>query len=371
MPAATASGSDAKSNGAAKSRDHNQGNQDRSCTPEQKAEVLRVRRCQPTAFYEILNLESVKTTVTETEIKKAYRKISLLTHPDKNGHEHADEAFKMVSRAFGVLGDKEKRSKFDRFGGDPDSRFGGGAPQSSPFSGFAGRSQSSRAAGGGGGGSMWEEEISPEEMFNRFFGGGGLGGGFGPFGGGGLFGDGGNQFVFNMGGGPGIRVHQFGGARPRRRPRDPNAPADPPASLQTTLMGLLPLLFILVLPILSSLFSGGGSTATGPSMRFDTAVPPHTLHRHTKRMNVDYFINPTEVENYSASQFSKLDQRAEINFIQRLNVECQQEEIAKQDLVNEATGWFYQDAEKMQQARTMEMKSCRRLDSMGVGRSGY
>lgn len=189
--------------------------------------------------------------------------------------------------------------------------------------------------------------------------------------GGGLFGDGGQQFVFNMGGGPGIRVHQFGGARPRRRPRDPNAPPDPPASLQTTLMGLLPLLFILVLPILSSLFSGSGSTAPGPSMRFDTAVPPHTLHRHTKRMNVDYYINPAEVEHYSASQFSKLDQRAEINFIQRLNVECQQEEIAKQDLVNEATGWFYQDAEKMQQARTMEMKSCRRLDSMGVGRSGY
>lgn len=356
MPAATASGSDAKSNGAAKSRDHNQGNQDRSYTPEQKSEVIRIRRCQPTAFYDILNLESVKTTVTDTEIKKAYRKISLLTHPDKNGHEHADEAFKMVSRAFGILGDKEKRTKYDRYGGDPDSRFGGGAPQSSPFSGFAGRPASSRAAGGGGGGSMWEEEISPEEMFNRFFGGGG--GGFGPFGGkcgrfssieklsnsvtgGGLF-DGGQPFVFNMGGGPGIRVHQFGGGRPRRRPRDPNAPPEPPASLQTTLMGLLPLLFILILPILSSLFSGSSSTTTGPSMRFDSAVPPHTLHRHTKRMGVDYFINPVEVENYTPSQLSKLDQRAEVNYVQRLNVECQQEELARQDLVNQAQGWFYQ-----------------------------
>ena len=103
-----------------------------------------------------------------------------MTHPDKNGHEHADEAFKMVSRAFGVLGDAEKKAKFDKFGGDPDSRFGGGAPQQSPFSGFAGRQASSR---GGPAGGMWEEEISPEEMFNRFFGGGGMGGGFGPFGG--------------------------------------------------------------------------------------------------------------------------------------------------------------------------------------------
>ncbi|TVY52299.1 putative J domain-containing protein, partial [Lachnellula suecica] len=95
MPSATASGADAKSNGTAKNREHNQGNQDRKYTLEQKAAVLRVRRCQATAFYDILGIEDVKATVTDTEIKKAYRKQSLLTHPDKNGHEYADEAFKM------------------------------------------------------------------------------------------------------------------------------------------------------------------------------------------------------------------------------------------------------------------------------------
>lgn len=174
MPSATTSGADT-GNGGAKSRDHNQGNQDRSYTVEQKAAVLRVRRCQPTAFYDILGLETVKTSCTETEIKKAYRKLSLLTHPDKNGHEQADEAFKMVSRAFGILGDKDKKWKYDQTGGDPDSRFGGGAPQQSPFSGFS-RASASRGAGGGGGGGGFEQDISPEEMFNRFFGGGGLGG---------------------------------------------------------------------------------------------------------------------------------------------------------------------------------------------------
>lgn len=184
MPAATAFGADT-SKGTAKSREHNQGNQDRKYTLEQKTAVLRVRRCQPTAFYEILGLEEVRATVTESEIKKAYRKLSLLTHPDKNGHEHADEAFKMVSRAFGVLSDPDKKAKFDRFGGDPDSRFGSGPPPQNPFSGFAQRTPGARpaAGGGGGGGSMWEEEISPEEMFNRFFGGGGGMGGFGGFGG--------------------------------------------------------------------------------------------------------------------------------------------------------------------------------------------
>lgn len=82
MPSATASGSDAG------------GSQDRKYTPEQKAAVLRIRKCSGTAFYEILSLEK---TATDSEIKKAYRKLSLVTHPDKNGYEGADEAFKSMS----------------------------------------------------------------------------------------------------------------------------------------------------------------------------------------------------------------------------------------------------------------------------------
>jgi DnaJ family protein B protein 12 len=187
MSSAKASGADAGNGGAgARSREHNQGNQERKCTPEQKAAVLRIRRCKVTAFYEILDLEAVRSSCTDLDIKKAYRKQSLLTHPDKNGHENADEAFKMVSKAFSVLGDKEKREKFDRFGTDPESRFESARAQAGgPFGGFGG---GGRAPGGGqaraGGGGMFDDEISPEEMFARFFG-GGFGGPFGGGGGGG------------------------------------------------------------------------------------------------------------------------------------------------------------------------------------------
>ena len=91
---AKASGADPKPNGDAKHRAHHDGSSGRAYTVEQKTAVIRIKRCSPTAFYEILGLEEVKATVSEGEIKKAYRKLSLLTHPDKNGYEGADEAFK-------------------------------------------------------------------------------------------------------------------------------------------------------------------------------------------------------------------------------------------------------------------------------------
>lgn len=91
---ATASGSQATPD-KAKSRDHKQGNQERKYTLDQKTAVIRVRKCASTAFYEILSLEK---TASDGDIKKAYRKLSLLTHPDKNGYEGADEAFKSECR---------------------------------------------------------------------------------------------------------------------------------------------------------------------------------------------------------------------------------------------------------------------------------
>lgn len=92
----------------------------------------------------------------------------------------------VVSRAFQILSDSDKKARYDKFGGDPDSRFNPGASASSgasPFSGgFGGGFPRS-----GGGGPTFEEEISPEELFNRFFNGGfggmgPMGGGFSPFG---------------------------------------------------------------------------------------------------------------------------------------------------------------------------------------------
>ncbi|KAI9754259.1 MAG: ATP-dependent RNA helicase mtr4 [Chaenotheca gracillima] len=364
MPSATASGSDAKPNGDAKFNSHNQGRQDRAFTVEQKTAVLRVRKCSATAFYDILGLEESKKSATDSEIKKAYRKLSLLTHPDKNGYEGADEAFKLVSRAFQVLSDPEKKTKYDRFGGDPDNRFGSGsaAASASPFGGFGRTPGSSRQ------GPMWEDEISPEEMFNRFFN-GGMGGGFGPFGGGNMF-TSGPQFVFDLGGGPGVRIHQFGGGRPRRRPREANDPEAPPPSLRSTLSNLLPLLLLFILPLLSSLFSSESASA-GPSLRFDSPSPPQTHHRMTSNLKINYYVDPKEIVEWNNRKLNQLDQRAEVSYVGKLRGECEIEMDRRQRKIYEAQGWFFQDVDRMREARTMEMRSCRRLDELRVARTSY
>lgn len=178
-----------------------------------------------------------------------------------------------------------------------------------------------------------------------------------------------NGFVFNLNGGPGVRVHQFGGARPRRRPRDPNAPEEPAPTLQSILTGILPLLLIFVLPLLSSIFSDSESSSRGPTMIFDGPEPPRTMARNSRNYKVEYWVNPADVENFTPRNFQALDQNADIQYVQELRIHCAQEEEARTRVIQEAQGWFYQDVNKLHQARTMEMRNCKRLSELGQRRS--
>ena len=67
-------------------------------------------------YYETLG---VNRSASDSEIKKAYRKLAVKFHPDKNpGDKQAEEKFKEISAAFEILKDPEKRNQYDQFGHD-------------------------------------------------------------------------------------------------------------------------------------------------------------------------------------------------------------------------------------------------------------
>jgi DnaJ-class molecular chaperone len=119
----------------------------------------------------------VERTASDDAIKKAYRKLALKFHPDKNAAPTAEEAFKAITNAHDVLSDKEKRRIYDQVGhaqAEQTMNMGGGG--GNPFGGMRGFHAGGHPFGGHGG-----VEISPEDIFNMFFSGGVGPGGFRTF----------------------------------------------------------------------------------------------------------------------------------------------------------------------------------------------
>lgn len=88
-------------------------------------------------FYQILGVEK---GVSEEDMKKAYRKLAMQYHPDRNqGNAEAETKFKEISEAYEVLKDPQKRAAYDRYGSDAFRQGGGpgpGGPGAQDFSGF-------------------------------------------------------------------------------------------------------------------------------------------------------------------------------------------------------------------------------------------
>eukprot|EP00746_Dinoflagellata_sp_MGD_P160882 gnl/MRDRNA2_/MRDRNA2_87827_c0_seq1.p1 gnl/MRDRNA2_/MRDRNA2_87827_c0~~gnl/MRDRNA2_/MRDRNA2_87827_c0_seq1.p1 ORF type:complete len:354 (+),score=69.24 gnl/MRDRNA2_/MRDRNA2_87827_c0_seq1:96-1157(+) len=113
-------------------------------------------------YYEVLG---VPKTATDVEIQKAYKRLALKYHPDKNPNnkEEAEENFKKVSKAYDTLRDPEKRKVYDQFGHD-------GPPMGNPQEGNFGGMPGNFSRGTFNTSSMSREEA--DAIFRMFFGGG-------------------------------------------------------------------------------------------------------------------------------------------------------------------------------------------------------
>jgi len=120
------------------------------------------RRAEEPSYYDVLGVEK---SATEQEVKKAYRRLALKWHPDKNPNskDEADKKFKEISEAYDILSDKKKRDVYDRYGKDGVLGGGGHHHHHGHHDDFNFHDPSN-------GGNFHFHFRSPEDIFKEFFG---------------------------------------------------------------------------------------------------------------------------------------------------------------------------------------------------------
>ncbi|PSC74428.1 T-complex 1 subunit beta [Micractinium conductrix] len=322
MPAAGASTS-------SQQQRHEPPDEDHKATPEQRELVRRIRLT--TDYYEIL---SIQRGANDDEVKRAYRKLALKLHPDKNKARGADEAFKAVSKAFTCLSDAGKRRHYDAYGREETA---GNLGPAGGGGGFRGGGGGFRGGGGGGGFYAGGVEIDPEELFNMFFGGN-------PFMGGGMYRAAG-------GGPPFARQRQHAHAHARGGGAQPSA-----AAPWVQLVQLAPLLLLLLFTFMSGRSAPAYSLQRTREYRTQLATATYEVPfwvRDAAAVAKDYPLGSRERV--------RLEQQVESDYRGALQQQCYNERMLQQR---------YHYYGRREEARRMELKSCGELTRRFGGRTG-
>lgn len=262
-------------------------------TQEQVEAVKRIRKCKN--YYEILGLGK---DVSETELKKAYRKLALAFHPDKNKAPGASEAFKAIGNAYAVLSEPEKKRQYDLYGDEEVS--------------------SPRSRGGQRNGSFYEYEdpshgfqgdMTAEEIFNMFFGGGMPG-----------------SSVYVRRGG---RWHRQGGqAADQQAGHSHGTSHQGDTSGFSAIFQLMPILLLILVSMLSSLLVSDPLYNLEPTHKYN-------IQRKTTNMRISYYVKENFHSEFTGS-LRKLERQIEEEYIQHLRNACFREKAYKENLLWQA-----------------------------------
>ncbi|XP_023712623.1 dnaJ homolog subfamily B member 12 isoform X2 [Cryptotermes secundus] len=279
---------------------------DKEFNKEHLEAVKRIKSCKD--YYEILG---VSKEATDTDIKKAYKKLALQLHPDKNKCPGAAEAFKAIGNAAAILTDPEKRKQYDMYGSEEDRI------HQSQRSNHGGYREYSYTRG-------FEADITAEELFNMFF-----GGGFH------------NQNVYTRRGGRWQRAENHTQNREQ-------------ANGYTVFLQMLPILVLIVLSMMSSFFISDPIYSLHSSSKFP-------VQRKTLNLKVPYFVKENFHTEYQGS-LRRLEITVEEEYVTNLRHQCYREKNYRETMLWKARN--FADRDLFQRAQNIRMPSCDTLHEL-------
>ncbi|XP_076855769.1 dnaJ homolog subfamily B member 12b [Brachyhypopomus gauderio] len=275
-------------------------------TTEQVDAVRRIKQCKN--YYEILG---VQKDASDDDLKKAYRKLALKFHPDKNHAPGATEAFKAIGNAYAVLSNPEKKRLYDEYG---EVR----AP--------AGRHSHANED--------FQPDISPEDLFNMFF-----GGGF-----------------------PSSNVHMYSNGRMHFSQRRAERREQRGGGL-ALFVQLMPILILVIVSALSQML-----VAEPP---YSLTIRPsvgHTHKRLTETLRVPYYVSERFSQEHSGVSLRQVERSVEDEYISTLRNNCWREKQQKDGLLYRAR--YFGDTELYQRAQRMATPSCSKLSEVQASLHG-
>lgn len=289
-------------------------------TQEQIESVKKIRKCKN--YYEILG---VSKDVSEMELKKAYRRLALAFHPDKNKAPGAGEAFKAIGSAYAVLSNPEKKRQYDLYGDEeaaPRSRRGrqnGFYEYEDPSHGFQG-------------------DMTAEEIFNMFFGGGMPG-----------------SSVYVRRGGRWQRQGAGGGGYAQEgHSHHQHASHTQEQGGVSALFQLLPIIFLILMSLFSSLL------VSDPLYSFDQ-THKYSIQRKTTGLRISYYVKENFHQEFTGS-LRRLERQIEEEYISHLRNKCFHEKSYRENLLWQAR--YSGNENLLTKAQHYPMPACANLEKI-------
>uniref|UniRef100_A0A8C5L4D7 DnaJ homolog subfamily B member 14 n=1 Tax=Jaculus jaculus TaxID=51337 RepID=A0A8C5L4D7_JACJA len=280
-------------------------------TKDQVDGVLSINKCKN--YYEVLG---VTKDAGDEDLKKAYRKLALKFHPDKNHAPGATDAFKKIGNAYAVLSNPEKRKQYDLTGNEEQAC---NHPNNGRFNFHRG----------------CEADITPEDLFNIFF-----GGGF-----------------------PSGSVHSFSNGRASYSHQHQHRHSGHEREEErgdggfSVFIQLMPIIVLILVSLLSQLM-----VSNPPYSLYPRPGSGQTIKMQTENLGVVYYVNKDFKNEYKGMLLQKVEKSVEEDYVTNIRNNCWKERQQKTDMQYAAK--VYRDDRLRKKADALSMDNCKELERL-------